>query len=107
MQPHPRHSSDRSAEIVEGLRAACLTATVIALGVLVAGCGGNSPSGGVASLGSHVSKSSRTSATAAGSSGGPSSSGSPGSQAVAYSACMGRTEFPTSPIQRSPPAATG
>ena len=74
-----------------------LAAALIALGVLVAGCGGNSPTGGVASLSSHASKTSTTSSTAAGSSGGSGSSASPDSQAVAYAACMrshGVANFP-------------
>ena len=63
--------------------------------MLVTGCGGNSPTGGVASLSSHASKTSTTSSTAAGSPGG--GEPSPGSQAVAYAACMrshGVANFP-------------
>jgi hypothetical protein len=95
MQGHAKHSDDRSTATVRRLGAAALAAALIALGVLLAGCGGNSPSGGVASLGSHASKTSTTSSTAAGSTGGGESS--PGSQAVAYSACMrshGVASFP-------------
>ncbi len=64
----------------------------------MAGCGENSPSGGVASLPSHASKTSTTSSTAprsAGDSGGGESS--PDSQAVAFSACVrahGVPDFP-------------
>jgi hypothetical protein len=96
MQGHAKHSGERSTATVQGLGAACLAAALIALSVLVTGCGGNSPTNGVASLGSHASKTS-TSSTAAGSSGGSGSSSSPGSQAVAYSACMrshGVANFP-------------
>jgi hypothetical protein len=83
------NSQDRTAS---GPRwAAPLTAALAALGVLVAGCGGNSPSGGVASLGSHTST---TSSTAGSSDGGESS---PGSQAVAYSACMRAQGVPNFP----------
>jgi len=95
MQGHAKHSGDRSTRSVQRLGAAPLAAALIALGVLVAGCGGNSPTGGVASIGSHASKTSTTSSTAAGSTGGGESS--PGSQAVAYAACMrshGVANFP-------------
>jgi hypothetical protein len=95
MQGNAKHSGDRSTATVQGLGAAVLAAALIALGVLVAGCGGNSPTGGVASLSSHVSKTSTTSSTATGSPGGGESS--PGSQAVAYAACMrshGVANFP-------------
>jgi hypothetical protein len=91
MQGHARHSDDWSTAIVRGLGAAAL----IALGVLGTGCGGNSPTGGVASLSSHASKTSTTSSTPAGSTGGGESS--PGSQAIAYSACIrshGVANFP-------------
>jgi len=86
MQGHAKHCGDRSTATVQGLGAAALAAALIALGVLVTGCGGNSPTGGVASLSSHASKTSTTSSTAAGSPGG--GEPSPGSQAVAYAACM-------------------
>jgi hypothetical protein len=95
MQGHAKHSGDRSTATVQGLGAAALAAALIALSVLVTGCGGNSPTGGVASLSSHASKTSTTSSTAAGSPGGGESS--PGSQAVAYAACMrshGVANFP-------------
>ncbi|HEV3322705.1 MAG TPA: hypothetical protein VG147_11040 [Solirubrobacteraceae bacterium] len=75
------------------MRAAPLAAALIALGVLVTGCGGNSPTGGVASLGSHASKTSATS-SAGSTSGGESS---PGSQAVAYSACVRAHGVPNFP----------
>ncbi len=103
MQGHSKHSGDRSTTTVQGLAAAALAAALIALGVLVAGCGGSSPSNGVASLGSHVSKTSTTSSTAAGSTGGGESS--PGSQAVAYTACVrahGVPNFPEPQISTSP-----
>jgi hypothetical protein len=93
MQDDAKCSGDRSTATVQGLGAACLVATLIALGVT--GCGGNSPSGDVASIGSHESKTSTTSSTAAGSTGGGETS--PGSQAVAYAACMrshGVANFP-------------
>jgi hypothetical protein len=97
MEGHTRHSDDRSMATVRGLGAAPLAAALIVLGVLVTGCGGNSPTGGVASLGSHASKASTTSSTAAGSSGGSGSSASPGSQAVAYSACVRAHGVPNFP----------
>ncbi len=73
--------------------AACVAVALIALGVLVTGCGGTSPSGGVASIGKHASKTSTTSSTAAGSTG----SASPESQAVAYSACVRAHGVPNFP----------
>jgi hypothetical protein len=103
MQGHAKHSGERSTPTVQGSGAACLAAALIALGVLVAGCGGSSPSNGVASLGSHASKTSTTSSTAAGSTGGGESS--PGSQAVAYAACVrahGVPNFPEPQISTSP-----
>jgi hypothetical protein len=93
MRGQVKHSRDRSTATVRGLGAAALAAALIALGVLVTGCGGNSPTGGVASVGSHASKASTTSSTAAGSS----SSASPDSQAVAYSACMRAHGVPNFP----------
>ena len=100
MQDDAKCSGDRSTATVQGLGAACLVATLIALGVT--GCGGNSPSGDVASIGSHESKTSTTSSTAAGSPGGGESS--PGSQAVAYAACMrshGVANFPDPQISHN------
>jgi hypothetical protein len=107
MQGNAKHSGDRSTATVQGLGAAVLAAALIALGVLVAGCGGNSPTGGVASLSSHVSKTSTTSSTATGSPGSgsaSSSASSPHSQAVAYSGCMrehGVANFPEPQISTS------
>jgi hypothetical protein len=103
MQGHAKHSGEPNRTTVQGLGAACLAAALIALGVLVAGCGGSSPSNGVASLGSHASKTSTTSSTAAGSTDGGESS--PGSQAVAYAACVrahGVPNFPEPQISTSP-----
>ena len=54
MQGDARHSHDREHDDGPLARSGCLAAALIAVGVLVAGCGGTSPSGGVASLGSHV-----------------------------------------------------
>lgn len=87
MQRDAKRTNDRN-RAASGLPLAVSLTALVALGVLVTGCGGNSPTGGVASLGSHVSKTSTTSSAAAGASGGTGSSASPGSQAVAYSACM-------------------
>ncbi len=103
MQGHARHSDDWSTATVRGSGAAVLAAALIALGVLVTGCGGNSPTGGVASLSSHASKTSTTSSTVAGSTGGGESS--PGSQAVAYATCVrahGVPNFPEPQISTSP-----
>jgi hypothetical protein len=97
MQGDAKRTDDRS-RAANGLpRAASLTAVLVALGVLVTGCGGSSPTGGVASLGSHASSTSTTSSTAAGSTGGSGSSASPESQAVAYSACMRAHGVPNFP----------
>jgi hypothetical protein len=106
MQGDVEHSDDHNRATVSSRGAkACLAAALIALGVLVTGCGGSSPTGGVASLSSHASKTSATSSTAAGSSGGSgSSAASPDSQAVAYSACMrahGVPNFPDPKISTS------
>jgi hypothetical protein len=95
MQGHAKHSGERRTATVQRLGVASLAATLIALGVLVTGCGGNSPTNGVASLGSHASKTSTTSSTAAGSTGGGESS--PDSQAVAYSACVRAHGVPNFP----------
>jgi hypothetical protein len=97
MQGHAKHSCERSTAIVKGLGAAPLAVTLVAVGLLVAGCGGNSPSAGVASLGSHASKPSTTNSTAARSSSGSGSSASPESQAVAYSACVRAHGVPNFP----------
>ncbi len=93
MQGHAKHSGDRNNSTTQRLGAASLAVALIALGVLVTGCGGSSPSGGVASIGSHASKTSTTSSTAAGSTG----SASPESQAVAYSACVRAHGVPNFP----------
>jgi|HubBroStandDraft_4_1064222.scaffolds.fasta_scaffold94196_1 hypothetical protein len=97
MQGDVEHSDDHNRTAVSPRGAAYLAAAMIALGVLVTGCGGNSPTGRVASLGSHASKTSTTSSTAAGSSGGSGSLASPESQAVAYSACVRAHGVPSFP----------
>ncbi len=102
MQGHAKHSGDRSTATIQGLGAAALATALLAFSVLVTGCGGNSPTGTVANLGSHASKTSTTSSAADGPTGGGESS--PGSQAVAYSACMrshGVPSFPDPQISRS------
>jgi hypothetical protein len=79
--------------------AARAAAALLATGVLLAGCGGGSPSGGVASLGSHTQA---TSPTAPGAS--ASREASPGSQAVAFAACMrshGVADFPDPQISHN------
>jgi hypothetical protein len=91
MQDDAKCTNDRHRATVGLSWAVSLTAALAALSVLVAGCGGNSPSGGVASIGSH---SSTTHSSVTSSGGGESS---PGSQAVAYAACMrshGVSNFP-------------
>lgn len=95
MQDDAKRTNGRNRAPGRLPRAASLSAALVALGVLMTGCGGNSPSGGVASLSSHSSKTPTTSSTAAGSTGGGESS--PGSQAVAYSACMRAHGVPSFP----------
>jgi hypothetical protein len=95
MQGHAKHSCERSTATVQGLGATSLATALIALSVLVAGCGGTSPSGGVASLSTHASKTSTTSSAAVGSTGGGESS--PDSRAVAYSACVRAHGVPNFP----------
>ncbi len=105
MRRNADRRDDRGPATARGSAAAFLTG-VIALGLLLAGCGGGSSTGGVASLGSsHASKASTTSSTTSGSAA-DSSGGepSPGSQAVAYAACMrshGVPNFPDPKISRS------
>lgn len=97
MQGDAKRTNDRNRAASGPPLAASLTAALVALGVLVTGCGGNSPTGGVANLGSHVSKTSTTSSAAVRASGGTGSSASPESQAVAYSACVRAHGVPNFP----------
>jgi len=76
-------------------RAACAATTLLLAGALVAGCGGGSPGGGVASLGTHGSASHASASGAAGASEGHEAS--PASQAVAYTACMHAHGIPNFP----------
>jgi hypothetical protein len=85
MQDDATHTDHRNGATARLRRAACLAAAPIALGMLVTGCGGSSPTSGVASLGSHAQTTGSTAASSAGSSG--SGESSPGSSAVAYAAC--------------------
>jgi hypothetical protein len=94
MQGNAKHGGKHSAATVRGPGAAPLAMALIVLSVLVTGCGGNSPTGGVASLGSRPSSSHASTGSAASSEG---HEASPGSQAVAYAACMrehGVANFP-------------
>jgi hypothetical protein len=78
---------DRSTVTPRSERAACATAALLLTVVLLAGCGGGSPNGGVANLGTHTSASHSSSTSgAAGASEGREAS--PASQAVAYTSCM-------------------
>lgn len=70
---------------------------LLIVGALLAGCGGGSPSGSVASLGSHTS-SSRTQTGVTPAREGHESS--PGSQALAYTACMHSHGVPNFPEPR-------
>jgi len=87
---------DRSPVTIRLRRAACAATALLFAGALVAGCGGGSPNGGVASLGTHTSESHSpsTSGTAAASEG---REASPTSQAIAYTACMHAHGVPSYP----------
>lgn len=98
----PRHMSAWPRRASTGTLVAI---ALVAIALLVAGCGGASPGSGVAHLGSSTastgssSSSSSSSSPSSSSSSSSSSSGEarPGSEAVAYSACMrehGVTNFP-------------
>ncbi|HUB73130.1 MAG TPA: hypothetical protein VL979_03715 [Solirubrobacteraceae bacterium] len=97
MRADARPIDDRGTP-ARGRRGAACAAAALILAAPIAGCGGGSPGGGVASLRSHTSSTSSTASTgstAAGPAQGRESS--PGSQAVAYAACMrshGVTGFP-------------
>ncbi len=95
---------DRSTFATSLPRAACVAATVLTAGALVAGCGGGSPDGGVASLGSHTSHSASSTPSPAGAGGGPGAGGgaetSPTGQAIAYTDCMHAHGVPDFPAPR-------
>ena len=104
MQGDAKRTNDRSMAASGLPRAASLTAALVALGVLVTGCGGNSPTGAVAHLGSSTTPSTSSSGSSAGSGSASSSASSPHSQAVAYSGCMrehGVPNFPEPQISTS------
>jgi hypothetical protein len=90
---------DGRGRVADRLRQAACLAAPIAIGVLVAGCGGTSPTGGVASLDSHGSKADSSSSEAApgASAGAGGSEASPGSQAIAYATCMHSHGVPSFP----------
>jgi hypothetical protein len=96
------HTNERSRSAI-GLRGGtCLVTASVAVAMLLAGCGGGSPTGGVASLGSHTQTTSSTAPGLTAASGGGESS--PGSQAVGYAACMrshGVANFPDPVIKQS------
>src|ERR1700727_3291110 len=92
-QAAPR--DDRSTVTTGLRRAACAAGALLLTGALLAGGGGGSPSGGVASLGSHTSASHSSSSGAAGASAGREAS--PASQAIAYTACMHAHGVPNFP----------
>ncbi len=92
---------DRSA-ITPALRgAACAAAGLLLAGLLLAGCGGGSPNGSVASLGSHTAASHSSSSSSSSTSGAAGASEghevSPARQAVAYTACMHAHGVPNFP----------
>lgn len=98
MRRDAKHSNSRRAAAIDGSAAAPL-ATLIVVGMLFTGCGGSSPTGGVASLGSsHSSKASTASQAGGGSTGAQrGSEPSPGNQAVAYASCMHTHGIPNFP----------
>ena len=104
MQHDAKRTNDRSRATGGLRRAASLTGALVALLVLVTGCGGNSPTGGVAHLGSSTTTSTSAGGSSAGSGSASSGASSPHSQAVAYSACMrehGVSNFPDPQISTS------
>jgi hypothetical protein len=102
MQGDAMYTKVRGTTTARLLRATVLAAAVIAVGGLADGCGGDSPTGGVAHLGSTAAP---RSSTAAGSTTGPGGGeAAPGGQAVAYAACMrthGVTNFPDPQISHN------
>jgi hypothetical protein len=74
---------------------ACAAAALLLTGALVAGCGGGSPNGGVASLGTHTSASRSSTSGATGASEGHEAS--PAGQAIAYTTCMHTHGVPNFP----------
>jgi hypothetical protein len=85
----------RSTATTRLRRAAGAAAGLLLTGVLLAGCGGGSPSAGVASLGSHTSASHSSSSGAAGAN--AVQEASPTSQALAYTSCMHTHGVPNFP----------
>jgi hypothetical protein len=97
--PRPQ-TANRPAPRRRAARAGAAATALTALALLAAGCGGGSPSSGVAHLGT----STAASTSSAGSGGASSSGGAPDSQAVAYSACMrthGVPDFPDPRVSTS------
>jgi hypothetical protein len=97
-----RPMTDRSARrrCTPGRMASAATLAVLAvLAPLVAGCGGTSPSGGVAHLGTSTSSSGAagSGASAAGSGGGGAASAQLASKGVAYANCMRAHGVPNYP----------
>jgi hypothetical protein len=82
----PAPPDDRSPSTTRPRRMACAAAAPLLACALAAGCGGGSPNGGVASLGTHTSASHSWTSSAVGTSEGHEAS--PAGQAVAYAACM-------------------
>ncbi len=94
MRGHTRTIGERGTTTVRLRRAVYAGGALLAVGALLAGCGGSSPNGGVASLDSHASSSHTSTGSAAASEGHESS---PGSQATAYAACMHEHGLPNFP----------
>jgi hypothetical protein len=94
--PDQAASLDDRSTVTTRLRpAACVAVALLLAGALLAGCGGGSPNGGVASLGSQASASHSSTSSAGGAT--ASHEASPTSQAIAYTACMHSHGVPNFP----------
>ncbi len=105
--PRPQ-TANRPAPRRRAARAGTAATALTALALLAAGCGGGSPSSGVAHLGTSTAASTSSagsgSGSSAGSGSGSSSSEAPDSQAVAFAACMrahGVPDFPDPRVSTS------
>jgi hypothetical protein len=91
----PAPPNHRSPDTTQSRRAVCAAAGLLLAAALLAGCGGGSPNGGIASLGTHSSASHSSTSGAAGASEGHEAS--PAAQAVAYTTCMHAHGVPNFP----------
>ena len=93
--PAQARSTGTTRGTTRAWRTACATAALLLTGALLAGCGGGSPKGGVASLGTHTSASHSSTSDAASAS--ESHEASPAGQAIAYTSCMHTHGVPNFP----------